>query len=182
MTFQKILCPTDFSEASYEGLKKAVELARRSDSEVCVVHVDQPTAQVVPIADNAPYAHSEGERRAEAVANLCAILEELVPPSVRARPLLKCGDATTEILRAAREEGADLIVLTTHGAGTARPGGLGSVAEEIVRTAPCSVLTVNVPVPDGVVDAAHQNASGIYGVMRPQLKIVSEKALFLDGD
>ncbi|HVF09941.1 MAG TPA: universal stress protein [Abditibacteriaceae bacterium] len=180
MTFQKILCPTEFSEASYEGLEKAVELATPGLTELCVVHVEQPAA-LSPVTELTPYAHTAAERRAEAVANLCAVLDERVPSWVRTRPLLKCGDAATEIVRAARAENADLIVLTTHGAGVTQPGLLGGVAEEILRAAPCAVLTITAPA-NGQAHGIYRSPANPCGAMRPSREIVASKAIFLDGD
>src|SRR4051812_47841781 len=93
MPFKKILCPTDFSEDSFKALRKAVELVNDSDAEICVIHVDAPAPKRVSLDAIANYAHTEAERRADTVANLCAVLIENVSESVRARPLLKTGDA-----------------------------------------------------------------------------------------
>jgi universal stress protein A len=176
-TFKKIFCPTDFSEASYEGLNKAVELASDAATEICVIHVEPPTQS--SYAGHAPEAHQEADRRAETVKNLCAVLEERVPKNVRTRPLLKQGETAEEIIRAAREEGADLIVLTTHGAGGLAPGALGRVATTIVQTAPCPVLTINRSAPLEAV-FVESDASKL----RPAFETAhaSPRAIFLDGD
>jgi len=173
-TFKKILCPTDFSEASYEGLNKAVELASDAATEICVVHVEPSTQS--SYTGHAPEAHQEADRRAETVKNLCAVLEERVPQNVRTRPLLKQGETAEEIIRAAREECADLIVLTTHGAGGLAPGELGRVAATIVQTAPCPVLTINRSAPLETACDASQ--------LRPAFETAhsSPRAIFLDGD
>jgi nucleotide-binding universal stress UspA family protein len=68
--FKKILCPTDFSEASYEGLDKAVLLASEAAAEICVVHVEPPTRSITAYAGHAPEAHQEVQRRAETVKSL----------------------------------------------------------------------------------------------------------------
>jgi nucleotide-binding universal stress UspA family protein len=179
--FKKILCPTDFSEASYEGLDKAVLLASEAAAEICVVHVEPPTRSITAYAGHAPEAHQEVQRRAETVKNLCAVLEQRVSKSVRTRPLVKQGETATEIIRAACEEGADLIVLTTHGAGGLAPGELGRVAASIVQTAPCPVLTVNrsSSTPTAGVCNTDETAA-----LRPEFEVVhsTPKALYLDGD
>jgi hypothetical protein len=86
-------------------------------------------------------------------------------------------------VRAAREEGADLIVLTTHGAGAAQVGGLGSVAQAVLRSAPCPVLTIN-PSDNVSVEATgiRWNHADSHGSLRPALKTVSSKAIYVDGD
>lgn len=183
MTFQKILCPTDFSEASYEGLRKALELADGGKTEICVLHVEPVATALTPLAGYAPNARSEADRRAETVKNLCAVLEERVPQNVRTRPLLKQGEAGEEIVRAAREEGADLIVLTTHGAGGLQPGELGRVATNVLQTASCPVLTVN---RSRETVTIKNDAALIFDTpaMRPEFEVVhaNSHALYLDGD
>ncbi len=183
MTFQKILCPTDFSEASYEALRQAIELAGTGTAEICVLHVESSPNALTPLGGYAPSARSEADRRAETVKNLCAVLEERVPQSVRTRPLLKQGETAEEIVRAAREEGADLIVLTTHGAGGLRPGTLGSVAVDVLQNAPCPVLTVNRS-RESVEARSDSTAIFDAAALRPEFEIVhaTSHALYLDGD
>ncbi len=181
MTFQKILCPTDFSEASYEGLRQAIKLAGKGATEICVLHVEPSPSALTPLAGYAPDAHSEADRRAETVKNLCAVLEERVPSHVRTRPLLKQGETAEQIMRAAREEGADLIVLTTHGAGGLQPGELGSVATRVLQIAPCPVMTVN-----RTHEEAPKNSDTPINpaALRPEFEVVhaTSRALYLDGD
>jgi nucleotide-binding universal stress UspA family protein len=180
MTFQKIICPTDFSEASYAAFKQAAALAVGSRSEICVLHVEQNVP--LPHNDAMPaFTQSEAGRRAEAVANLCAIVNERLPASLRTRPLLKTGEAAAEIIKAAREEGADLIVMTRHGAGNSEDDSLGRVAEDVLRKAPCPVLSVVAPVRDETSgrDAVARHA---YDDLPPEINSVSSKAIFLDGD
>lgn len=184
--FKKILCPTDFSEAAREGLQRAVEVAMPGFSELCVVHVEAPSRLGTCYSSAFGDATDSAMRRAEAVGNLSAILEEQVPPSIHSRPLLREGDAATEIVRAAKEEGADLIVLTTHGAAGWRPGLLGTVAEEVLRLAPCPVLTVSAPA-SGLEYTRHPEESLVRAAAsyRPELEsatVVANHRLFLDGD
>jgi nucleotide-binding universal stress UspA family protein len=170
MEFKKILCPTDFSEASYAGVAKAVELASQGVVELYLVHVVPPSRALwplagsipltkgIPAASGIPDARSEGARRAEAVSTLCTVLADRVPSYVRSRPLLKHGEVGTEIVRTAHEEATDLIVLTTHGQGGWHPTMLGAVAAEVLRTARCPVLTINNPV--NVRMSGHLSTSG----------------------
>jgi nucleotide-binding universal stress UspA family protein len=141
-TFNKILCPTDFSVASYEGVYKAVEMALNGVTEICVVYVEVPAVTQGDLAGSLSRSSIEASRIAEAVKNLCAVLQDHIPPQVRAHPLFKQGDPAEQILIAAEEFGADVIILTTQGAGT-KKGTLGSVASEILRRANRPVLTVS---------------------------------------
>jgi nucleotide-binding universal stress UspA family protein len=156
VVFKKILCPTYFSEASYAGVAKAIELASQGVVELYLVHVVPPTQALWsiagtislsgPLAGDMPDARSEAARRAEAVSTLCEVHRDCVPSDVRSRPLLKQGIAGTEIVRTAREEAVDLIVVTTHEQGGWRPAALGTVAAEVLRTAHCPVLTISSPI------------------------------------
>lgn len=139
LTFKKILCPTDFSEVSYHGLAKAVSLASGTSTEICVLHVAEPTA---PLVETAIMTRDAVGRRVEAVTSLCEVLKERVPAHVRSRPLMKEGSAAAEIVRTARQEDVDLIVLTTHGGQGWQPGKLGNVASEVLENAHCPVLTI----------------------------------------
>jgi nucleotide-binding universal stress UspA family protein len=156
LTFKKILCPTDFSETSYQALDKAIVLCqmqteRTGSVELCLLHVVSPAPISVPAA---PYGsmniqqvaanHEALNRAAEAAAGqkLQSIMDARVPQSVSTKVLTGCGDSALEILRIAEEEGCDLIITGTHGVTGWRHLVLGSVTEEVVRLAPCPVLTV----------------------------------------
>lgn len=141
---QRILVPTDFSPASRCAIPYARDLARMFGAEVVVVHVLElphyPTlfegsAMLVPPVD-------ESLRR-----QLAAQLDKLVEDELRAhgtsaRALVRDGAPRHELLAAAREERADLVVIATHGYTGLRHVFLGSTAEQVVREAPCPVLTV----------------------------------------
>jgi universal stress protein A len=72
-------------------------------------------------------------------------MEERIPKEIVARPFIGHGDAGYEIVRIARDERADLIVIATHGLTGWRHLIFGSVAERVVRSAACPVLTVRAP-------------------------------------
>jgi nucleotide-binding universal stress UspA family protein len=129
-----------------------------------------------------PEAEDESTRRAEAVWNLRSVLAERLPAGVRSQPVLRMGDAATEIVRTAREEGCDLIVLTTHGACGWREGVLGSVAEEVLCHAPCPVLTISGPASGNRYVARNALLGQATGAMRPELAVASKHKLYLDGD
>ena len=176
MKFRTILCPTDFSEASYESLHKATELAEGNATEICVVYVEP-----------AQNGRSEGEavRTAEAVKNLCAVLDDHSGPGVRPQPVLRQGETSEQIVRAARETGADLIVLTTHGAGSdeSENPSLGSVAENVLRYAPCPVLTLNAPASRSRQETRTRNGvTNTFDSLKPTFLEANAKALYLDGD
>jgi universal stress protein A len=152
LPFKRILCPTDFSEASYEALRAAVELARHFSSELLIVHVVLP----VPLVAGAPqvpgnFDVSVYERELE--ANSKEALEEVrmrrVPKDLPARTLLGFGAAADAIVDIAGKEKADLIVIATHGQTGWRRFLFGSVAEKVVRLASHAVLVVQAPRGEG---------------------------------
>jgi nucleotide-binding universal stress UspA family protein len=140
----KVLVPTDFSEPSAKAVAYGEELARRFGASLHVLHaVEEPLAQGW---DAYGFPGLLPERRAEMLADAQRRLEEAVPPVERDRQateLVTClGEPHREIVRFANERGIDLIVMGTHGRGGMAHLLLGSVAEKVVRTAPCPVLTV----------------------------------------
>lgn len=145
MTLQTILVPSDFSECSDEALSYGLELARRFDASLHLLHVVQdPVTQPwaaegfsVPLFDVAEQWRVEAEAR----------LRAMVPDADRARVTVVSVLATphAEILAYAAAHAVDLIVMGTHGRGGVSHMLLGSIAERIVRRAPCPVLTVRRP-------------------------------------
>src|SRR5262249_35209169 len=135
-----ILYPTDFSEHSRHALGPACALARDYGARVVVLHVTAVPAIV--FAEGVVPPNPE-ELRAAAREQLDRL--EMPGGDVRAERRLEEGDATTEILRAAQETHADLIVMGTHGRTGLGRLLMGSVAEAVVRKAPCSALTLTAP-------------------------------------
>jgi universal stress protein A len=137
MHAQKILFPTDFSEASRAALAHATNLAADWGAKLLILHVDEP-----PIVFGESFAtppDMSGQLRRE--------LEAVVPhdPSVAHEHRLRLGAPANEIVGLAAAENVDLIVLGTHGRTGLRRLLMGSVAEEVVRRAPCTVYTVREP-------------------------------------
>jgi universal stress protein A len=143
VTFVKILCPVDFSEHSQRAVRFAALLARSFGSQITLLHVNDPVlvaTSAIVFAERA-----EDETRAE----LNRLLDEALADGrhhVRDVTILVAeGDPSEQIATVAEEHGIDLIVMGTHGRGPIMHMVLGSVAERVVRTAPCPVLTVREP-------------------------------------
>ena len=142
LAIRTILHPTYFSENSALAFRLACALARDYDARLIVLHVGGPPIViygegVLPI----PTEDYLGTLRAQ--------LLEVQPhgPKINVEHHLIEGEASTEILRAANEMKADVIFMGTHGrTGLARLV-MGSVAEKVVRRAPCPVVTVKPPLP-----------------------------------
>jgi len=136
MKANKIIFPTDFSHCGDAALNMATSLARDSGAKLLIVHVEEP-----------PVAYAGGEMYYgvpdPASEDLLRMLKEVLPPDpdVEYEHRLINGDPSTAIATLAEEEGADMIVMGTHGRTGLTRLLMGSVAEAVVRRAPCPVLT-----------------------------------------
>ncbi len=144
ITLQKVLVPTDFSPASDAALRYGRAFAKAFGATLHVIHViEEPYGQ--PWAVEA-YGFSltalQDEWNKEAATRLAAVLSEVEKDDTKAVTSSVLGHPVMEILRYAKDEQIDLIVMGTHGRGPLGHLVLGSVAERIVRKAPCPVLTV----------------------------------------
>ena len=139
-----IVHPTDFSPASRAAFARAVALARDEGAELLLVNV---LPSVMPLDGDgymSPKTYDDLQRsiRAQAQKQIDKLLAKAKAARVRARGLLLDGTPADAIARAARAKHANVIVMGTHGrTGLARLL-MGSVAERVVGTAPCPVLTV----------------------------------------
>ena len=140
MPAKKILFPTDFSTLSDAALKHATTLAKDTGATLVIVHVEEP-----------PAAYGGGEMYYGLpdpdVADLQKMLEAVKPtdPSVTFEHRLVTGQPAREIVELAKEKGVDLIVMGTHGRTGLGRILMGSVAEAVVRHAPCPVFTFKEP-------------------------------------
>jgi nucleotide-binding universal stress UspA family protein len=143
LPIQKVLCPTDFSQPSRDGLAAAAELALHFGSELLLVHA-LPVLPALPPDPNFVFNVPEYELALHADANerLRKLAEEMAAKGIKTRTFVGHGDAGSEIVRIAKEEAAGLVVIATHGATGWRHVVFGSVAEKVVRLAHCPVLTV----------------------------------------
>jgi nucleotide-binding universal stress UspA family protein len=142
-----ILVPTDFSDTSEVALRYGKALAAAFDASLHVIHVVQePFAQAWAVE---AYGFSLATLQEEWVREAKTKLDQAVTAeeraSGRARIATVLGHPVVEILRYASVEQIDLIVLGTHGRGPLGQVVMGSVAERVVRKAPCPVLTVRHP-------------------------------------
>ena len=150
LPYRRILCPIDFSEPSYTALQRAEELARHFGAELLVAHAI-PTLPGPHLFADPPVATSfdvslfQQELALNAEKMLKEVVSHRISPEVRTRDLVTTGEAAAEILRVAGQEHADLIVIASHGLTGWRRLVFGSVAERVVRLAPCPVLTIVAP-------------------------------------
>ena len=144
---KKILCTTDFSEASLEALKYAVSLARSTQARLILIYVVNQKmlseglnfARVTAPEDLGKEMADEARRR----------LKMLIPVEQRDgtdwETTIRSGNPAQEVIRYARENSVDMIVIGTAGHSGIDRMMFGSTAEKVVRGAHCSVLTVKPP-------------------------------------
>ena len=140
-SWTKICCPVDFSETSRAALEEAAELARRYEAELALVHVFEPPAATADLMVAPPEMFEQTAKDLERKLELWKGEAERRGAKV-VRAVVMTGAAATEAVRFAREGGYDLVVMGTHGRRGIRHLVLGSVAERVVREAPCAVLVV----------------------------------------
>lgn len=133
---KRILAPVDFSKASRAALHSACELARLFGAELDVLYVI-PAIPTLPADMNYTFPIPEYEKSLRDMADekLSELIAAECSGDVATRQLVSHGDPASEIVRVASEEGADWIVISTHGLTGWRHLVFGSVAEKVVRLA-----------------------------------------------
>lgn len=135
---KKILYPTDFSSYSNQAYFHAISLAEKHNASLTVLFVYNPDSTTTP--------GSQGDEVADR-RYWQGQLEQIRPVDTRipVSHVLLEGDPASEIVRYGRDAGIDVIVMGTHGRTGVERLLMGSVAEKVLRDAPCSVLVVKLP-------------------------------------
>jgi nucleotide-binding universal stress UspA family protein len=147
-----ILHPTDFSESSAMALRLACSLARDHGARLVLLHVVPPPVVVF----EAGLVTEPGWDYPELINKLRDLATE--NPQVATEPHVVEGDPATEIVRLAGKVACDMVVMGTHGRTGLRRLLMGSVAESVLRKAPCPVLTVKHPAGPGAETPAANKA------------------------
>jgi nucleotide-binding universal stress UspA family protein len=143
MAFKHVLVGTDFNECSDAAIKYAVEIAARYGAALTLVHAfDLPYAYASPFLGDLTKASQDA-----AQGRLAKVLEPIRSRLPSATGLVRCGSPWEQILEVAREQGADLIVVGSHGRKGVPRALLGSIAEKVLRLSTVPVLTVRGPSP-----------------------------------
>jgi nucleotide-binding universal stress UspA family protein len=143
--FSRILVPTDFSELSGVALEYGQALAERFGASLHVLHVIEDPFMMGATSSEIYVPDVPALRAAlvtDAEAQLAALLPDRVRDAVRVTTEVRVGHAAPLISDVAKTTPCDLIVMGTHGRTGVAHLFLGSVAEKVVRTAPCPVLTI----------------------------------------
>ena len=134
-TIRRIAHPTNFSTASENALSWAIQVAHEYHSELLLLHVVPPPT---------PLFERESPMKSEAELALSALLEKLQKADIKARGFLLTGENSVDgqIVRAARLEHVDLIIMGTRGRTGLSRLLVGSLASRVITRAHCPVLVV----------------------------------------
>lgn len=133
-----MLVPVDFSKPAIAALRYAAGLALSFDAELSVLHVVEPVHSDWRMDTVAQQRRSHGET----LGRLRQLVASELPPGCRAHAKLHQGHPVEAIVGFATRSNADLIVMATRGQAGMKRALIGSVAERVVRHAPCPVLVV----------------------------------------
>jgi universal stress protein A len=145
MSLKRILVPVDFSKDSLNAVAYAAEFARPFGAELLLLYVVEPIYYATPTdpyAVNANVATLIEEQRRLGEQQLARIGADLKKKGQHFRALIKSGSPPQLITDTAKRQRANLIIMATHGRTGLAHMFMGSVAEKVVRTAACPVLTV----------------------------------------
>lgn len=142
-TMNLILVPTDFSDHSCEAFEWASIFANQFGAKVLILHVMPEAAaeEIISVPGNPWEKVLESEDKTM-IDNYNACLATEASAKVEKETLVAVGHDSTEIVNVAKERDASIIVMATHGRTGITHALMGSVAEKVVRSAPCPVFTV----------------------------------------
>ncbi len=143
MSSQTIVVGTDFSDQGNAAAAYAVELAARLGARVHFVHAWSMPTTVISVEMPAPFTGSLYDQlEKDAQTEMARLIEKVRTPAVPTEASVVFDDPRDAVIGAAKKLGASLIVVGTHGRRGIRRALIGSIAEGIVRLAPCPVLVV----------------------------------------
>jgi nucleotide-binding universal stress UspA family protein len=137
--FARVLLATDLSAASEEATERALELTRRLEADLLVVSVIDPGQLRLP---GGRFRARIDQVRAQQEAAAQAIVRRGQAAGINVSFLIWQGEPGESIVDAAASEGADLIVVGSHGRGAVGRFLIGSVSDHVVRHARCPVMVV----------------------------------------
>jgi len=148
ISIKKVLCPVDFSESSDHAMQYALALAEAYEAELQLLHVvEVPAAAVAggPMGPPVLSLDNLEEFQASCREHLASVAGKVSEQYKNVTHHLANGVPFLGIVQSAKAENVDLIVVGTHGRTGLAHALIGSVAEKLVRKAPCPVLTVKHP-------------------------------------
>ena len=146
LEIKKILIPIDFSDYSFKALNYAIDFAQLTNAELFIVYVIEPIIYPTDFTLGEVVPTFESTIEVNFSEQLKEIAEEKIGDKVKYHLLTKEGRPFLEIINAAKETDADLIIIATHGHTGMEHILFGSTAEKVVRKAPCPVLSLRDPI------------------------------------
>ena len=147
MDIRQILAPTDFSDYSKEAISYALELAQTFGAKLSLLHVvELPPYPIEGLVPSTLRGDLLDDLERQASAELAQVLPQAQNAQIEVTRSVVIGSPFRKIIETAEAEHVDLIVMVTHGRTGLSHLMVGSVAERVVRTAPCPVLTIRPPV------------------------------------
>jgi nucleotide-binding universal stress UspA family protein len=139
----RIVVPIDFSEFSKKAFRYAIDFARTFSAEMVLVYVVEPIIYPADFSfGQVALPSMERELHERGREQLDTLIEKEVPEGINARSVIRSGKPFVEIIQTAKEEGADLIIIATHGHSGIEHALFGSTAEKVVRKSFCPVLSI----------------------------------------
>jgi nucleotide-binding universal stress UspA family protein len=143
MQFRHMLAPTDFSEYSKQAVASALELAKKFGAKLSILHVVElppyPVEGYVPPSLTSTFLE---DLERQATQDLAQVVPEAESAGIEVARLVTVGSPYRKIIDMAEAEQVDLIVMATAGRTGFSRLVMGSIAERVVRTASCPVLTI----------------------------------------
>lgn len=140
---QRILAPVDFSDCSLNALEYAVQIAKQLKATVTILHVLEPVSYGLDLT--LIHTSEREHARAQLDAELDALVHAIALEGLTVDRIIRGGTPADSLLRFIKEHRCDLVVMGTHGRRGLSHLVNGSVAEAVLRHAPCPVLTVKSP-------------------------------------
>jgi nucleotide-binding universal stress UspA family protein len=142
MQIRRILVPTDFSECSKQAIAYAYELAQAFGAKLVLLHVLEDLPSYIGFIPPGGAAMLLEDLERQARLDLAEVLPEAEAAEVEVTRQVVVGSPYHVIIQVAAAEKVDLIVIATHGRTGFSHLVMGSVAERVLRTAPCPVMTI----------------------------------------
>ncbi len=141
--YDKILLPTDYSDTSKKAIPWAVSLAENHDAELILFHaIEENIPPQYYAAGITSIFELDRELKKRASKALDIFMEEIKGKKLKTKKVVVEGKSDEEIVKYAKENNIDLVVLASHGHSGIERVLLGSTTERVIRKAPCPVLTI----------------------------------------
>lgn len=161
ITCKLIVMPTDLSENSLFAIPYAVSMAQLFGAQLHIVTVHQPFVPMGDIGGGVPPIMPQNEHETYLREALNELVRKHLPRDVDVTASVLVGRPVDEIIKYARHNNADLIVMAAHGHGGLARAFMGSTAEMVVRKATCPVMTLKQPRPAPVPQKTRARSSDV---------------------